>query len=292
MTTPPAPGPSLSWARGRDLRYPPLHMRSTGFCTLAVMALGLASSGCGTTILFSYAIDQPFLRANSDHNSARPLTPPVRHSVLTLDSGPLRVVCNTVEDATQMEFTRTVSFDWGGRAVVLLAALGEAGIATALALDAKNRPTNWIPFGLVAADATGALLYAILERDKYVKKRWIGYGGPQKSQTCPPGIVLSGSGQSVPIDPSGRPEGDVGWMINAVLQMNATLSISFEGKAATWSPYGNDRCDLAKEINHPQTALYCQQVPPAAGSGQWSAPTGSWKPGRVSIEVGGSVGSP
>ena len=230
------------------------------------------------------------MRAQSDVYSAAPITPTMMRSWLTPDSGPLRVSCQTQEYSQWMRVTRTVSFDGQGRVAVLFLAVGEAVGATMFALHSRGRAESWVAAGVMGADAMVAGVYGIAQPNKYESSYSVAPWVPVRSERCPPGTVISAAGRSVPVDPSGLPQGDVAEMIRWVLQTGGTISVSVGGRTGTWNPDAQARCELARQIQHPQAAWFCPPVaaPPRAGPPS-AAPPSAYKPGRITIEVGGSV---
>lgn len=257
---------------------------------LAAIVVSVGMNGCGTSILVSYPTDTPFLRAHSDVMSSEPIGPLMARSRLTLDSGPLRVSCRTEEYTQWARITRTETFDGQGRVVVLFMAVSELAMAAMFAGYSKDKTAGWITAAIAGADGTGALIYGIAESDQYTTSQRIGPGVPRTSDLCPPGTTISGGGRSVPVDQSGKPQGDVGGMISIVLQTGGTISVSAGGRVGTWNPDAMSRCELAREINHPQTSYFCPAAPPVPQpNGPSGQPPPRWKPGQVTIEIGGSV---
>jgi hypothetical protein len=250
--------------------------------------LPLSCCSCGTSILLSYPLDTPFLRAHSDITVSEPIGPKLVRTRMTPDSGPLRIDCRTEEVSQWARETRIETFDGQGRVVVVFMAISEAAIATLFATHNKGKAENWIASGYFAVDAVVAGIYAITEPDQFTPTRRVGPGVPVYNEICPAGTLISGGGKSVPVDPSGKPQGDVAGMIFAVLQTGGTISVSAGGRGGTWNPNAQARCELAREINHPQTAWFCPSVPAPPTPGAYPSPQG-WKPGRITIEVGGSV---
>ncbi len=244
----------------RMLRTRMLRFRSA---PAVAAALAVSNSACGTSILASYPLETPFLRAhnNAPVASVR-VAPPQTSARYTLTSGPLRVVCQTETAGARYLQTREATFDGAQRLLVVFMALAE----TAIAAQFLWRPAvehgdagYWVGASALQADALFAGAFAILAPSRSTISQGYAQDPPQRSGTCPPGIVVNTGGRSLPVDPWGRLPPGSG---SAGVALDWGASISVGGRISTWTPTPADRCALAQESQHPYAMSICGQAPP------------------------------
>lgn len=231
--------------------------------TAVAVVLSLSTTGCGVSIGASYPLEIPFLRAHNETLVASvPVAPPQTSARYTLASGPLRVVCATETTGARYVQTRQATFDGAQRLFVGFMALVE----TVIAAQFLWRPAiehgdvgPWIGASVLQADALFAGGFAIFAPSRSTTSQNGAQDLPQRSGNCPPGVVVTTGGRSLPVDPWGHlPSGSVaaGW----VLDFGASISLG--GRVATWSPTPADRCALAQESRHPSAMSICNAAPP------------------------------
>lgn len=227
-----------------------------------LLTCALASTGCGVTILGSYPLDMPFLRAHNETiTSQRALSPPQTSARYTLASGPMRVVCQTETAVPEVEIARAETFDGTQRMLVGFVALAES--ATAFLLPGRDAirtgdAGSWVVFGVVQADALFALGYAALAPSRTKGTTEVVQGVTTRDATCPPGLVVVTGNQSFPVDPAGRiPNG----ALAAGRAVEVGAAIAAGGRFATWRPAPPERCELARESGHPSMRALCTGAP-------------------------------
>jgi hypothetical protein len=229
-----------------------------GGMRLLAAAAALAS-GCGTSILLSYPTHLPFFRAHNEIvTSTRVLEDPVRTTVARIETGPLRVACETTTEFPKVEATISDTYDGVGRFVCGSMAFGEGMIATAIALSDKDRTQAIVAASLVGADAIGALVYAIAARSSAVLRTEVGPGLPDVSQTCAAGLVVRAGAQRWAVKPDGSLDGDARAFASAAVA-NQPIAIASGGVEVPWSPGARDRCALVGQFGVDDPSGTCAQ---------------------------------
>jgi hypothetical protein len=226
-------------------------------------ALALSTTGCGASIGASYPLEVPFLRAHNETVVASvPIAPPQTAARYTMASGPLRVVCETETIGARYVQTKEATFDGVQRVFVGFMAVAETAIAAQFLWRPAIEDGNagyWVGAGVLQTDALFALGYAILAPSRSTTSQDYAQAPPQRSGNCPPGVVVTTAGRSLPVDPWGRlPAGSAaaGWVVDF------GAAIALGGRFAPWSPTPADRCALAQESRHPNAASICGTAPP------------------------------
>ncbi|MBN9162650.1 MAG: hypothetical protein BGO98_21980 [Myxococcales bacterium 68-20] len=250
--------------------------------------LALSNAGCGVSILASYPADIPFLRAHNETSIGYvPLAPPQTSARYTLASAPLRVVCDTETVVPRMARTKQATFDGAQRTVVGFMAVAETAIMIMFpgrhAVETGDA-ASWTGAAILQADALFAAGYAIFAPSREDVRQDIVQGVPERTGTCPPGILVQTGNQSLPVDPWGRLPGGTaaaGWVVDF------GASISVGGRVATWTPTPSDRCLLAQESGHPLTPSICgvgpARLPPAPPPPSPSWPSATQWNGSISF---------
>jgi len=242
------------------------------------LAAVLLAHGCGTSILVSYPTNVSFLRGHSEViTSTRALEDPVQTTRAQLETGPLRVACETTTVVTRVEATWSDTYNGVGRMWCGFMAVGEGAASFAFALDSTNpmrTNTQWevAAAAYLGADAAGALLYAILAKPS--AKSWKTVGpGTEVSQSCPDGIVVRAADQTWPVGRDGSLGGDVHALASAVVAGQA-ISIAGDGLAVPWTADAHDRCALAAQfsIDDPSGTCVTVRAAPATPNARVAAP--------------------
>lgn len=253
---------------------------------LALLALG--STGCAPTVLTSYLIDLPFLRAHSDLTmAAQPTAPPQTYARYTLAASPLRVVCQT-ESSQPLAMRTQAHLDGVGRAVIGFIGAGETVSSIFLIRDAvrNSNVTPGILAGFLLADAAFAFGYAILAPTKSRIRTVYGRSVPVRHGNCPSGLTVVTGGRVLPVDPLGRIPGG---SATARVAVDFGASISFGGKVTAWCPSPQEKCALAHESAHPNANAICGAAPraplpvPPPPAGGMGLPAGAQWNGSVSF---------
>jgi hypothetical protein len=223
----------------------------------SVIVAALAS-GCGTSILLSYPTHEPFLRANSEYTvSTRPLEDRTQTTVARIQTGPLRVACETTTPASKSEVTYLDSFGGLGRVWCGFMALSEGAIAAGLAFGGSDTSSR-ISGAIVGADAVGALAYAIFAHSSTSLRTEIGKSMPETSHSCGDGLVVRAGDQMWPVKPDGSLDGD-GSAFAAAAVGGQSISIASAGLQVAWSPDAHDRCALVAQFGLADPSGSCAQ---------------------------------
>ena len=210
---------------------------------VAVVAM---ASGCGTSILLSYPLDEPFLRAHSDVEiSRRPLEDPVLVAKARIDTSPLRIECDSTTLVARVEATRRESFDGPARMLTGFIALAEGTFAVAIASQGDSTAAQATAAAL-GADALVVLAYTIFSKSEYRVWTTVQPGLPERSHECPDGLAVHAAGQTWPVGRDGRFDGDV----RALAQLAASgeqLSLAVGASEKAWKANEHDRCAIVAE---------------------------------------------
>jgi hypothetical protein len=214
---------------------------------LVGVAAALLAHGCGTSILLSYPTNVPFLRGHSDAVIAkRPLEDSTQTTTARIETGPLRVSCQTTTLTPKIEATMLDSFDGIGRVWCGFMAVSEGAIAAGIALDGKTDGAI-IAGSIIGADALGALIYAIVAHTYAGTHTEVGPGSPETSQSCGDDLAVHADDQSWPIKRDGSIDGDVKALASAAVAGHA-IAIAGGGLEAAWAPDARDRCALVAQF--------------------------------------------
>lgn len=256
---------------------------------LALVTFALGCGGCGTSILASYPLDTPFLRASNDTVIAvRPAAAPLESARYTLASAPLRVVCQRERVVPRVLVTKQATLDGAQRFFLGLPILAEGAGSAALFADAagSGRAGSWVGASLLAADALGALAYAILAPSRGRVRTEVGRGAVERSGACPPGVIVQTGAQHVPVQPDGSiPNAQV--VAGVIVDLGASIQVG--GRVSPWLTTPRQRCELALESHHPMASAVCA-TPPARQEPAAAPPPP--RAGWPNVQWNGSVSFP
>jgi hypothetical protein len=223
---------------------------------LAVAAM--LAQGCGTSIVLSYPLNVPFLRAHDDVIIAkRPVADQERTTIARIETGPLRVTCQTTTTTPLVEATLLDSFGGLGRVWCGFMAVSEGAIAAGLATT-SNGNGGIIAGAIIGADALGALIYAIVASSSASTHTEVGPGMPETSATCGDQLAVHADGQTWTIKRDGSFDGDVKALASAAVA-GETLSIASGGLEVPWAADARDRCALVAQFAIDDPSGTCAQ---------------------------------
>jgi hypothetical protein len=230
------------------------------------------AQGCGTSILASYPLDFPFLRANGESVIAQhALEDRVQTTRALIHTSPLRVACETTTVIPNVETTMVRSFEGVGRMWCGFMGVGEGLTATLLAVS-RNTQGRDDQIGAVAlgVDAAVAMTYAIFASSSHETWTQVGPGTPEVSQSCPDGLAVRAGGQTWAVTSDGSLTGDVRLLATAALA-GQPIVLAGGGLERTWSPGGSERCALVSEFGLADSSGACAVHHPELASAPASA---------------------
>jgi hypothetical protein len=225
---------------------------------LLAMTAAILAQGCGTSIALSYPINVPFLRAHNDVVIAkRPVSDQEQTTVARIETGPLRVTCQTTTSTPLVEATYLDSFDGIGRVFCGFMAISEGALAAGILANGRSTGTI-VGSSIVGADALGALLYAIFAKTAASTHTEVGPGLPETSATCGDQLAVHVADQSWPVARDGSIGGDVKALASAAVT-GQTLAIASGGIEVPWSADAHERCALVGQFALDDPSGTCAQ---------------------------------
>jgi hypothetical protein len=205
------------------------------------------AQGCGTSIALSYPLNVPFLRAHDDVIIAkRPVSDQQQTTVARIETGPLRVTCQTTTTTPVVEATLLDSFGGLGRVWCGFMAVSEGALAAGIATNTSGNG-GLIAGAIIGADALGALVYAIVASSSASTHTEVGAALPETSSACGDQLAIHVAGESWAVKRDGSIDGDVKALASAAVA-GEPISIASGGLEVPWSADARDRCALVGQF--------------------------------------------